>query len=115
MIIKNQAICCSCGDRVISQSDHDYQSCSCGSIAVDGGSKYTRRVIKANCHYIEASVYTIDKFDKTDISGNYMVYSPDGVNLPSVCFSYRKDAEEVSLRMQSEYGGRFYICKIEKP
>lgn len=30
-------MCLACGDEVESRARHDYQSCSCGQIAVDGG------------------------------------------------------------------------------
>jgi hypothetical protein len=34
--------CNSCGDEIYSRATHDYHTCSCGSIAVDGGFEYTR-------------------------------------------------------------------------
>ncbi len=40
----NQARCMKCGDVVRSMNRHDYRSCECGAIAVDGGSWYPRRV-----------------------------------------------------------------------
>lgn len=41
-IWKNAARCVKCGDEIQSNNRHDYVSCSCGAIAVDGGSWYSR-------------------------------------------------------------------------
>lgn len=40
----NAALCRMCGDLVISRHRHDFVECGCGSIAVDGGRDYSRRV-----------------------------------------------------------------------
>lgn len=40
----NAAECKKCGDIVRSRNRHDFRSCKCGSIIVDGGSWYARRV-----------------------------------------------------------------------
>lgn len=45
VILRNSAQCTACGDHVISERVHDFQRCSCKSIAVDGGLSYLRRVI----------------------------------------------------------------------
>lgn len=44
MIIENSAVCLSCGDKIFSAHRHDYVTCTCGAIAVDGGQEYLRRV-----------------------------------------------------------------------
>lgn len=43
-IYVNAAICNSCGYFIRSRNRHDFVSCKCGSVAVDGGSAYIRRV-----------------------------------------------------------------------
>lgn len=40
----NAIVCLSCGDYVRSRNRHDFRYCTCGSIAVDGGSFYQRIV-----------------------------------------------------------------------
>ena len=45
-IISNKARCRLCGDVVESKHCHDWQSCSCGAIFVDGGREYLRRGAK---------------------------------------------------------------------
>lgn len=42
MIIRNAAQCARCGDVVESKYQHDFASCSCGAIFVDGGKEYLR-------------------------------------------------------------------------
>ena len=42
-IVKNAARCKKCGCEIESKHVHDYRSCDCGAIAVDGGKYYLRR------------------------------------------------------------------------
>lgn len=42
MIIRNAAQCAKCGDIIESTYQHDFVSCSCGAIFVDGGREYIR-------------------------------------------------------------------------
>ena len=44
MIIQNAVTCLSCGDYIFSRHRHDFVTCTCGSISVDGGQEYLRRV-----------------------------------------------------------------------
>lgn len=44
MIIQNAVTCLSCGDFIYSMHRHDFVTCTCGSISVDGGQEYLRRV-----------------------------------------------------------------------
>lgn len=43
MILSNQARCLKCMDAPFSRNRHDYVSCKCGAMAVDGGMDYLRR------------------------------------------------------------------------
>lgn len=43
-ILQNAATCAKCGDEIWSEHRHDYRSCKCEAIAVDGGLDYLRRV-----------------------------------------------------------------------
>lgn len=43
MITKNCARCLRCGDIIESQHRHDFQTCSCGNLSVDGGLDYLKR------------------------------------------------------------------------
>lgn len=44
MIIENTVVCLSCGDKIVSKHRHDFVTCTCGAISVDGGQSYLRRV-----------------------------------------------------------------------
>lgn len=43
-IIQNESECGKCHDIIWSASRHDFKSCKCGAISVDGGMDYIRRV-----------------------------------------------------------------------
>ena len=43
-ILANRAQCKECGDIIESTYRHDFVTCSCGAISVDGGKDYLRRV-----------------------------------------------------------------------
>jgi len=49
----NAARCLGCGDVVRSRNRHDYVRCSCGAVAVDGGSWYAKRSIAPGAEYEE--------------------------------------------------------------
>lgn len=44
MILQNEVQCLNCNDIVWSGSRHDFKSCKCGAVSVDGGQEYIRRV-----------------------------------------------------------------------
>ena len=44
MIIQNAVTCLGCGDFIFSKHRHDFVTCKCGAISVDGGQDYLRRV-----------------------------------------------------------------------
>ena len=44
IIMSNQIKCKVCGDEVFSVSRHNFRTCQCGLVSVDGGQVYLRRV-----------------------------------------------------------------------
>jgi hypothetical protein len=56
-LIRNAIQCTHCGDEIESKHRHDFNFCSCGTVAVDGGLDYIRRLAKnsAESDYIELS------------------------------------------------------------
>lgn len=43
-VVKRNAIKCNhCGDVIESTHRHDFKTCSCGRVSVDGGKSYCRR------------------------------------------------------------------------
>jgi hypothetical protein len=53
MIVQNAVVCNNCDDFIFSKHRHDFVTCKCGSISVDGGQEYLRRVgdLKAATEY----------------------------------------------------------------
>lgn len=52
----NKAKCKACNEIIESTHRHDFVKCKCGSIAVDGGKEYIRRVGELN-NVLEMSEY----------------------------------------------------------
>lgn len=42
----NAARCLVCGDLLYSRYRHNFKTCSCGNLSVDGGASYIRRAFK---------------------------------------------------------------------
>lgn len=59
-VFLNQAKCLLCGDVITSNHRHDFVTCSCGKLSVDGGSHYARRLFRASEEWEEMSVYYTD-------------------------------------------------------
>lgn len=54
-IVKNSAMCKDCKDILTSRYRHDFQMCSCGNLAVDGGHDYIKRSVKDSDRIIDLS------------------------------------------------------------
>jgi hypothetical protein len=75
MIIQITALeCPSCSDVIFSRSNHDYRSCSCNGISIDGGlgdyfnSAWDHNLIDIN----EVKFYTLEsKLTKKDFHNDY--------------------------------------------
>lgn len=44
MIVQNAVICNKCDEFIVSKHRHDFVTCKCGNVSVDGGQAYLRRV-----------------------------------------------------------------------
>lgn len=69
-IIKNAVQCLKCKDIIESKYRHDYVTCSCGNVSVDGGTDYLRRCFKEQGTWVDCSISERiqegdDKNDKT--------------------------------------------------
>ena len=64
MIIKNQIKCNHCGEVIESTHRHDFRTCKCGSVSVDGGHDYLRRCYEKEGDYTEMSI--CDDSDDSD-------------------------------------------------
>ena len=56
-IIRNQVKCKRCGDIIESRSTHEYVTCSCGAVGVDGGHEYLKRTFVDEDCYEELSLF----------------------------------------------------------
>lgn len=61
----NKIQCRHCGDVIESEYAHDFKSCSCGAVFVDGGRDYLRRGCRngPDEDYIELSDYEEEEED----------------------------------------------------
>jgi hypothetical protein len=59
-IIQNSVKCNECGDEIYSAHRHDFVTCTCGNISVDGGTDYLRRSGK-NLKNVTDTSMTMDK------------------------------------------------------
>lgn len=56
-ILHNKAKCLKCGDVIESMYRHDFVTCSCGNLSVDGGTCYLRRAFTDPDSWEELSEY----------------------------------------------------------
>lgn len=63
VVVVNKAKCKLCGDVVESKTVHDFRSCSCGEISVDGGKDYLRRCAKDLSNIIELSETYFEEYE----------------------------------------------------
>ena len=54
-IIRNAARCNHCGEVIESTYRHDFKTCSCGHVSVDGGHDYLRRCYASPDDYTDLS------------------------------------------------------------
>lgn len=60
-IIENKAKCLMCGDIIESKHRHDYVTCSCGNLSVDGGTDYLRRNFRGTMDsWIDISISEVE-------------------------------------------------------
>ena len=56
-LVVNRAQCLKCGEILISKYTHDFVTCSCGSLSVDGGQDYTKRLYNNDMDVLELNLY----------------------------------------------------------
>lgn len=75
-IASNTIKCLKCGDVIYSAHVHDYKTCKCGAVAVDGGSEYLKRT---GTSYQELSI-VIDRKLAEAINKDVSQAEADGKN-----------------------------------
>lgn len=56
-MLVNKAKCLLCNDVITSKHSHDYVTCRCGNLSVDGGREYARRLYQKPNSYQDLSEY----------------------------------------------------------
>jgi len=56
-IITNSVQCTHCKDIVVSEYRHDWKTCKCGKVSVDGGHDYIKRVFVEEGDFVELSKF----------------------------------------------------------
>jgi hypothetical protein len=64
-IWNNSIQCKACGEVIRSTNRHDFRTCKCGAVAVDGGSWYLRRAF-TGASAAEAYVELAENFDDAE-------------------------------------------------
>jgi|WetSurSiteA1Bulk_404760.scaffolds.fasta_scaffold12997_2 hypothetical protein len=59
-ILRNIVKCLKCGDIIESTYRHDFQTCSCDNVSVDGGTDYLKRCFIDHDKFQELSVFEGD-------------------------------------------------------
>lgn len=59
-IKRNSAKCAKCGDEIESTHRHDFVTCRCGEISIDGGKSYLKRSAKNPSNLIDTSITNED-------------------------------------------------------
>lgn len=62
-LLVNKAMCNVCNDVLYSKHRHDFVTCTCGNLSVDGGEEYIRRVYNDKNFITELSLYDDDSFE----------------------------------------------------
>ena len=83
-IVKNEIKCDHCKDVIESTDTHDFKTCSCGMVSIDGGYDYLKRMVKNNATYEDLSVMVDDEYIK-----NLNIHKRDGYEISSKMFSQR--------------------------
>lgn len=56
-ISRNSAMCLECNTEIVSTHRHDFVSCPCGNVHVDGGNDYMKRGVRDFNKYRDTSIY----------------------------------------------------------
>lgn len=57
-LILNRIQCLNCKDVIISHHRHDYVTCTCGNVSLDGGLSYRRLICNDDGCYTDLAVYS---------------------------------------------------------
>ena len=55
IIVVNRVYCSKCKELIISKHVHDFKTCKCGSVSIDGGTYYLKRACDENIEFVDFS------------------------------------------------------------
>lgn len=109
VLLLNQVKCNICNEIITSKHRHDYVSCNCGNLHIDGGIDYAKRSF-ITADYTDMSVFA----DEDDIAviREYLTWNSYGVNGDEPCETRTiaqldTDHIEAILRTQFHIKGTF--------
>lgn len=71
-LVKNVIMCNHCNDIIESKYTHDFKTCKCGTVSVDGGLAYAKRCFKNSTNdFTDLSVWK----DIKDLTVDYIIIS----------------------------------------
>jgi len=106
-IIINKAQCKKCKDIIESNNTNDFKRCSCGSIAIDGGLEYIKRIGNLD-DVIELSEFDDDKKDL--LSSNFSLNS-NKITTPIISY-YPAMADIINKSLQPTIEARKQLNKL---
>lgn len=71
VVIRNSAACSHCGEEIVSSHVHDFVTCSCGGVSVDGGHDYLRRAW--NVAYADTSITVEVDMSNAEIVSHHQI------------------------------------------
>jgi hypothetical protein len=74
-LLINSIICNNCFEKITSRYRHDYQTCKCGSVSIDGGLEYRKF---NGTDFIDAAIYNTDLHEKIRLSFKWGSFGKDG-------------------------------------
>jgi hypothetical protein len=118
MIIQNAVSCLACGDFIVSKHRHDFVTCTCGAVSVDGGQEYLRRVGDfINAIDVSWSLPDDLYFECADAAGNAMDSGRNTKGVANAVMRKLREADRIIAdnepRIMAEYKQLNEIMVIE--
>lgn len=103
-IIRNAARCKICDDVIESKSTHDFVTCSCGNVSVDGGHEYLHR-----CFQLDDLEYCVDILKKNNL--NLYVKDITSTDIHRLGFTVVKVIIPDLQQIEADFNYRFLNCE----
>ncbi len=111
-LILNAIQCLLCKEIIVSRHRHDFKSCKCGKVSVDGGLYYRKRV---GTHYAERCAYerTGNPLSDGNADEKFIVWSPGGSTNPALVFDSKEDAQQSARELAARVpSSDWYVAQL---